>query len=96
MKTINPHRKAIEAASLFRKNNSAHIPSASGYITVEGNIAGGWISDLSRPGDCPPGCLAISVGGDIYQAVGGSYWPGAEHWALISRAPTATPQEAIA
>lgn len=61
--------------------------SKTGYVVIFNGTVAGWKRELDNPQGWEPGCLAVSPEGDIYQAVGGNEYDGAEDWQTVRQRP---------
>ena len=43
----------------------------------------GWVNELRDPQHWLPGCIAVDIGNNVYKAVGGNEYNGAERWEKI-------------
>lgn len=70
-----------EQAQFWRTHSEAGCEGETvGYVVIFEGRPVGWKRYLDNPQGWEPGCLAVSPEGDIYQAVGGNDYDGAEAW----------------
>ena len=51
-----------------------------GYVVIFNGVVAGWKRELDNPQGWEPGCLAVSPEGEVFQAVGGNDYDGAQAW----------------
>lgn len=76
-----------ELAAEFRRSDFlADWQRKDGLVVVWDGVAVGWIAALSMadPRGYMPGAVAVSVGGDLFLAVGGNDYDGAERWEQVT------------
>ena len=69
----------IELVNEYRKRNK----NFCGVIIVFGSEIQDWINELGDPQHWAPGCIAVDNDNNIYKAVGGDIYDGAERWQKI-------------
>lgn len=61
------------------RNNNPDLPDGGYFVFWEGRCCG-WKLELTRPENDRPGVIAVTETGEVYKAVGGDDFNGAERW----------------
>lgn len=69
-----------ELARSWRERQGSDGERSLGYVVMFNGAVMGWKRELDSPQDWQPGCLAISLEGEVFQAVGGNGYDGALVW----------------
>lgn len=70
----------LELARTWRERQDTDCKRSLGYVVIFNGSVAGWKREMDFPQGWEPGCLAISPEGEVFQAVGGNDYDGAEAW----------------
>lgn len=74
----------LELARTWRERQGTDCERSLGYVVIFNGSVAGWKRELDFPQGWEPGCLAISPEGEVFQAVGGNDYDGAEAWQALA------------
>lgn len=69
-----------ELARTWRERQGSDCERSLGYVVIFNGSVAGWKRELDNPQGWEPGCLAVGPEGEVFQAVGGNDYDGAEDW----------------
>lgn len=72
-------------ARRWRERQGSDCERSLGYVVIFNGSVAGWKRELDNPQGWEPGCLAVSPEGEVFQAVGGNGYDGAQVWQRLEQ-----------